>query len=61
MFLGSRNSLKWLIRLLVDILIMKSKMAAVSKEKQQNFLIILTIAIIVVLNAMFLGSRNSSK
>ena len=40
---------------------MKSKMAAVSKEKQQNFLIILTIAIIVVSNAIFSGSRNSSK
>jgi hypothetical protein len=33
---------------------MKSKMAGVSKEKQ-NFLIILTIAIIVVSNAMFWG------
>jgi hypothetical protein len=33
----------------------KSKMAAVSKEKHQNSLIIHNIAIIVVSNAMFSG------
>jgi hypothetical protein len=36
---------------------MKSKMAAVSKEKQQTSLIIHTLAIIVVSNAKFWDQR----
>jgi hypothetical protein len=36
MFLGLRNSFKGLIRLYRDELIIKSKTAAVSKEKQHN-------------------------
>jgi hypothetical protein len=52
LFLGSRNSLK---------VIIKSKMAVVLKEKQQNSIIIHPIAIIVESNAMFSGSRNFLK
>jgi hypothetical protein len=39
----------------------KSKIHAVSKEKLQNFVIIHTIAIIVVSNGMFSRSRNFLK
>jgi hypothetical protein len=39
----------------------KSKMAAVPKENLQNSFIIHTVAIIVVPNAMFSGSRNFLK